>query len=79
MFKKAWTPTTEGEYTIKATFDGTESYGNSFATTAVVVSSSVTAATQSSSGASLDLYIVSATIVTLIAIIVATIVLRKKA
>ena len=37
MFKKAWTPTVAGEYTIVASFDGTNSYYGSSAETAVVV------------------------------------------
>jgi hypothetical protein len=37
MFKKMWTPEHEGEYTIIATFEGSESYWRSFAETAVGV------------------------------------------
>ena len=37
MFKKMWTPQTAGEYTIVATFEGSDSYGGSFAETAVGV------------------------------------------
>jgi hypothetical protein len=37
MFKKSWTPSVAGEYTIVASFDGTESYWPSSAETAVVV------------------------------------------
>jgi outer membrane protein assembly factor BamB len=37
MFKKLWQPPTEGEYTIYATFDGTNSYGGSYAETAIGV------------------------------------------
>ena len=37
MFKKLWTPPVEGEYTIIATFDGTLSYGSSYAETAIGV------------------------------------------
>ena len=36
MFKKSWTPQLPGEYTIIATFGGTNSYGGSFAETAIV-------------------------------------------
>ena len=78
LFKKSWTPTAEGEYTIKATFDGTESYGNSFATTAAVVSSAAAASPETSTGTSLDIYIIAATIVILIAIALVAILLRKK-
>jgi hypothetical protein len=37
MFKKMWTPDTESEYTIIATFEGSESYWPSYAETAVGV------------------------------------------
>ena len=37
MFKKMWTPENEGEYTIIATFEGSESYWASYAETAVGV------------------------------------------
>ena len=37
MFKKTWTPENEGEYTIIATFEGSESYWASYAETAVGV------------------------------------------
>jgi len=37
MFKKSWTPTVAGEYTIVASFEGTESYWPSYAESAVVV------------------------------------------
>ena len=37
MFKKMWTPDTEGEYTIIATFEGSKSYGSSYSETAIGV------------------------------------------
>jgi hypothetical protein len=37
LYKKLWTPTTEGEYTIKATFEGSLSYYSSYAKTVVGV------------------------------------------
>ncbi len=37
MFKKMWTPEIEGEYTIVATFEGSESYWKSYAETATGV------------------------------------------
>jgi len=37
MFKKMWTPEDEGEYTIVATFEGSESYWTSYAETAIGV------------------------------------------
>ena len=38
LFKKVWTPSAAGEYTIVATFEGSGSYGSSYAETAVGVS-----------------------------------------
>ena len=37
MFKKTWTPSSEGEYTVYATFDGSDSYYGSYAGTALSV------------------------------------------
>jgi outer membrane protein assembly factor BamB len=37
MFKKMWTPDIEGEYTIIATFEGTDSYWSSYGETAIGV------------------------------------------
>ncbi len=37
LFKKLWTPPSEGEYTITATFAGSNSYGSSYAETAMGV------------------------------------------
>jgi outer membrane protein assembly factor BamB len=37
MFKKMWTPETEGEYTIMATFEGSKSYSSSYSETAIGV------------------------------------------
>ncbi len=80
LFQKSWTPPAEGEYTIVATFSGTQSYGGSYAETAVVVvaGASGTQTSTQTTASSTDLYIIVATIVILIAIIVAILVLRKK-
>jgi hypothetical protein len=48
LFKKMWTPETEGEYTVYATFDGSEAYFGSYAATAL----GVTKATESTNGPS---------------------------
>ncbi len=45
MFKKSWTPPVPGEYTITATFAGSESYGESFANAAIVAEEAVSAPT----------------------------------
>jgi hypothetical protein len=78
LFKMTWTPENEGIYTITATFAGTDSYGNSLATTAIVVSAAPAGDTTAAAAAPVDLYIIAATIVILIAIALATVVLRKK-
>ncbi len=78
MFKKSWTPTTEGEYTIVASFGGTQSYGSSSAETAVTVTPATATTTQTTTNAPLDIYIIVATIVILIAIVIVAVVLRKK-
>ncbi len=79
MFKKSWTPTKEGEYTIVASFGGTEAYGGSFAETAAVVTAAPTAEPEpTTTGSSTDLYIIVATIVIIIFIIIAIVILRKK-
>jgi hypothetical protein len=44
-FGFSWTPTEQGTYQIKATFEGTESYGSSFSTTYIVVGSESVAPT----------------------------------
>ncbi len=43
----AWTPTVEGTYQIMATFEGTHSYGSSYATTYMVVGPAASAVTTS--------------------------------
>jgi hypothetical protein len=45
MFKKMWTPEIEGEYTIIATFEGSDAYFSSYAETAIGVGPPVTPAT----------------------------------
>ena len=37
LFKKTWTPQSEGEYTVYATFDGSNSYYGSYAETALSI------------------------------------------
>jgi hypothetical protein len=42
-FSQTWTPTASGKYTIVATFEGTKSYGSSYAETAVAVTAAPSA------------------------------------
>ncbi|MFB3889076.1 MAG: PQQ-binding-like beta-propeller repeat protein [Candidatus Bathyarchaeia archaeon] len=84
LFKKSWTPPSQGEYVVTATFAGTESYGNSYATTAMIVGPAAAAGggggggTTTTTSTSTDLYIIIATVVILIAIAIAVVALRKR-
>lgn len=68
MFKKMWTPPTEGEYTIIATFAGSDAYWSSYAETAIGVSAADDSDMQATASPALDLYIIAATVVILLAI-----------
>jgi len=78
MFKKSWNPSAEGEYTIVASFAGTQSYGSSSAETAVVVGSATTGTPQANTGITTDIYIIIAAIVIVVVIIAAIVIFRKK-
>ncbi len=88
MFKKLWAPPTEGEYTIIATFEGTNSYGSSYAETAIGVTAasgqptmpaSPTVAPEPPAGIpESTIYIAIAAAVIIIAVIAAAIVLRRR-
>ncbi len=77
LYHIAWTPPAAGEYTILASFSGSNSYFASSAETGLAVAG-VAGAASSSSSAPLDLYIIVATIVIIIAIAIAVIVLRRQ-
>jgi hypothetical protein len=85
-YKFLWTPDIDGAYTVYASFDGSESYWPSQATTAFAVepehpTSTPTPATQSSTFATttdLMMYIVGATIAIIIAIVVVGLIIIKK-
>ncbi len=74
LFKKSWTPTAEGEYTIVATFDGSQAYGSSFAETAIVVSAAST--TQQTDNTML--YAIGAIAIILIIIVLILLLLKKR-
>jgi len=80
LFHYKWTPPQEGEYTITAVFDGSNSYYGSSATTAVGVDqASATAVVDNPSSTSTEtLLIAAAAAVIVIAVIVAALVLRKR-
>jgi outer membrane protein assembly factor BamB len=77
LFHIAWTPPATGEYTIIASFGGSNSYFASSAETGLAVAAS-TSSSSTSSSAPLDLYIIVATIVIVIAIAIAVIILRRR-
>jgi hypothetical protein len=74
VFKKLWAPPGEGEYTVIATFKGSESYWPSYAETAVGVS----AASGVSGIPAVDLLLILAVVIIIILIVLAYAVLRKK-
>jgi len=82
LYKLAWTPEIEGEYTVYATFDGSDSYWGSYSTTALsVYAASATATTQPQTGAQIDytLPIVGTGIAMILAVaIVGLLILRKR-
>jgi hypothetical protein len=85
QFKKLWIPEVPGEYTIQATFAGSESYWQSYAQTAIGVSQApdVTPEPTSNPQSAADLYFVPAIAGLFVAIIVvgalvSTILLKKR-
>ena len=83
LYKKLWTPNTAGEYTIYATFDGSNSYWGSYAETGLGVSAAPTA-TSSSAAANVQAapdsipYVIGATIAIILAVAVATVLILRK-
>ncbi len=84
MFKKMWTPDIEGEYTVIATFEGSDSYWSSSAETAIGVGPA-----PSSSGAiepetteapliTTEMAIIFAAVIVAIAVIAGFFILRKR-
>ena len=88
VFKKLWTPPTEGEYTITATFAGSYSYGSSYAETVIGVTAIPAASPTVSpsvvpepeaSAAAVDVYVIAAAVVVIIVVVaVAAVFLRKR-
>jgi hypothetical protein len=75
-FQFQWTPPDQKSYRITATFAGSDSYFSSMAETGVGVSGATS--TESPTSAPIDLYIIVATIIILIAIALAAIFIRKR-
>jgi len=81
LYKLAWIPEIEGEYTVYATFDGSESYWGSYSTTALIVSKPAATATPEPQQAVPDytLAIIGSTIAIILAVaIVGLLILRKQ-
>ncbi len=81
LFKTTWNPELEGEYTIYATFDGSNSYWGSYAATAISVSAAPTVSPTSTSITMppFELYTVGTGIAVIIAVaIVGLLILRKR-
>jgi outer membrane protein assembly factor BamB len=81
MFKKMWTPEVPGEYTVIATFPGTNGYWPSYAETAIGVDEAPPATPTPTPAAPLppfDLYIAIATVVIVIAIVLVGVWIKKK-
>ena len=80
-FKKLWTPDISGEYTITATFMGSNSYGSSWAETAVgVVQAQATTTPQPSTQtaeAPIELYFAISTIAIIVAVAIVGLILEN--
>jgi hypothetical protein len=78
-FKKMWTPDVPGEYTVIATFAGSESYGSSYAQTYLGVSEApATPPPEPLSLPPTETYIAAATIAIIIAVAIATVLILRK-
>ncbi|MFB3888815.1 MAG: PQQ-binding-like beta-propeller repeat protein [Candidatus Bathyarchaeia archaeon] len=84
MFKKMWTPAAQGEYTIMATFAGSDSYGSSFGTTALGIGPAsatpapINAPTSSALSLPAEAVYAAAIVMVLLVIAVAVLAIRKK-
>ena len=84
-FGLKWTPTATGYYTVKASFDGTNSYYSSDSETGIAVGSTASGASASPSqapqptaGVSTSVYIAIAAVVIILSVVIAAIVLRRR-
>ena len=80
MFKLMWEPPVSGEYTIIATFEGSESYWSSYAETAIGVEGvlEATPPTEATSAPMTDTYLAVSTIAILAGIAIAVFLLLRK-
>jgi len=81
-FKKLWTPDISGEYTITATFMGSNAYGSSWAETAIgVVQAQASSTPEPSTTVAqppIELYFAASTIAIIVAIAIVGLMLRKR-
>ena len=81
LYKKTWTPSSEGEYTVYATFDGSNSYYGSYAVTALSVTKAptTTPSTEQQTIPDYTMALIGGFLAVIIAVaIVGILVLRKK-
>jgi outer membrane protein assembly factor BamB len=80
MYKKTWTPPVEGEYTVYATFDGSNSYWGSYAQTALSITKATETpdTTQEVLVPDYTIAIIGVGLAVIIAVVVATILLYRK-
>jgi outer membrane protein assembly factor BamB len=80
FFKLSFTPEVPGEYTVIATFEGSEAYYGSFAKTAINVEDAPAAAPEPTPvpQAPVEMYLTGSTIAVIVAIAVAVVLLLKK-
>ncbi|HLN46119.1 MAG TPA: PQQ-binding-like beta-propeller repeat protein [Candidatus Sulfotelmatobacter sp.] len=72
LYKKTWTAPTEGEYTVYATFDGSNSYYGSYGETALsVIKASTETSTQQQTIPDYTMTIIGAAIAIIIAVVIA--------
>jgi hypothetical protein len=76
LYKMMWTPEDRGEYTIVATFEGSDSYWSSYSETAIGVASG--AASSGASGIATELVIVLAIIAAAVICFIAYMLLKKQ-
>ncbi len=80
-YKKTWTPPTEGEYTIYATFDGSNSYYGSYAQTALSVTKAPTTTSNTETQQTVPDYtmtILGGVIAVIIAVVLVGVILYRK-
>ncbi len=79
VFKKLWTPAAEGEYTITATFTGSNSYGSSYAETSIgVVSSTSQSTSESNFALPMEAVYAGAIVIIVLAVALAVLVFRRR-